>query len=190
MPDHDDISLETARKHLGWFNIQHWRPSESGPVLVHEEQAFNELFNEGEYLFLDVVLRNGTAPASFYMGMMSNALATLPAKSSTLASLDIAGPYELNNSSDPGYTVRGTVARSTVGWPVLSLAGGDYQATSIQVTFTATGNFSDVIRWMFLTTVATAGDTTGKLIAIAQLSADRTLLNGDSLAITYNLKQT
>ena len=158
--------------------------------LKWEEDAPNALFDEGEFGILDIALRGGTAPASWYIGLMKNTLSVLPAETSTLASLNTAGPFELSSAANNGYTARQPVARDATasGWPTLSLNSGDYQATSAQVSFTAGANWGDVIRWVFLTTVAAASETTGKLYSLAQLSADRTLLSGDILRITYSLK--
>lgn len=159
--------------------------------LKWSEVAHNALMNEGEFMILDVALRNGTAPAEFYIGLYKNTLAALPAETSTLASLNTAGPYELTNASDAGYSARQTIARDATssGWPTLALNSGDYMATSKTVSWAATANWADTIRWIFLTTAsAVPANTTGKLISIAQLTADRLLLDGDTLDITYTLK--
>ncbi len=154
------------------------------------EDAPNALYDEGEFAILDIALRGGTAPSSWYIGLMSDDLTVAPAETSTLSSLDGAGPYEPTNGQNPGYSARQAVARDATasGWPTLALDSGDFKATAKTVTWTASGNWTKVIRWIFLTTIGTVGETTGKLISLAQLSADRTLLNGDSLSVTYSLK--
>lgn len=176
-----------AIKAIGYYHIEH---RNAAGELLHEEDAPNALMDEGEFAILDIALRAGTAPANWFIGLMKNTLTVLPAETSTLATLNSAGPYELTNGSDPGYSARAQVNRDATanGWPTLALNSGDYQATSKSVVFTASSNWTDTVRWMFLTTVSTVGDTTGKLISLAQLSADRTLLSGDTLTITYNLK--
>lgn len=176
-----------AIKSLGLYRVE---CRDSAGNLKWAEECQNALYDEGEFAILDIALRAGTAPASWYLGLMKNSLNLAPAETSTLASLNTAGPYELTNGSDPGYAARLAVARDATasGWPTLVLASGDYQATSKTVTWTATGNWSDTVRWVFMTTVGTAGETTGKLISLAQFAADRTLLNGDSLNVTYSLK--
>lgn len=147
----------------------------------------NALFNEGEQLVLDVALRGGTAPTTWALGLMKNTLAALPALTSTLASLNTAGPYEPTSASNSGYSARLTVARSTVGWPTLALSGSYYQATTLTGTWTAGANWTDTMRWLFLTTNTTVGDTTGKLVSMAQLSKDRLLVSADTLSVYYNL---
>jgi hypothetical protein len=157
--------------------------------LLWEETATNALFDEGEFAILDIALRGGTAPANWFIGLLKNSLASAPAETTTLTTLTTA-TYELTNASDPGYTARQQVNRdgTAAGWPTLALDVGDYKATSKTVSWTASGNWTDTVRWIFLTTVGTIPDATGKFISLAQLSADRTLLNGDTLNITYSLK--
>lgn len=185
------MQVKDQPKIRGWFHVKHL---DSSGKLLWEGEADNQLYNEGQFMLLDVTLRNGTAPSSFYIGLMKNTLASLPAQSSTLASLNTAGPYELTNGSDPGYSARAAVNRDSTasGWPTLSVSGNGEQITSKTVTFTNSGGsaWSDTVRWMFVTTVATVGDTTGKLFSLAQLSVDRILQPGDQLQITYNLKLT
>lgn len=176
-----------AIKAIGYYHVEH---RNAKGELLHEEDAPNALYDEGEFAILDIALRGGTAPSNWFIGLMKSTLSGAPAETSTLSSLNGAGPYELTNASDPGYSARAQVNRDATasGWPTLALNSGDYQATSKSVVFTASGDWTDTVRWMFLTTIVTVGDTTGKLISFAQLSADRTLKNGDTLTITYNLK--
>jgi hypothetical protein len=157
--------------------------------LKWSEDAPNALYDEGEFAILDIALRAGSAPASWYIGLLKTSLGSAPAETATLATLPVA-THELTNASDPGYSARQAVARDATasGWPTLALNGGDYQVTSKQVSWTASSNWTDTVRWIFLTTVGTVGDTTGKLISLAQLSADRLLLSGDTLQVTYSLK--
>lgn len=173
---------------LKWCGVFSAECKDANGKVRWNEEIHNALFNEGEFLFLDVVLRNGTAPANWYLGLMSNDLVSIPAETSTLASLDGAGPYELTEGNCPGYG-RGLITRSSNigGWNVLTLSGGDYQATSV-VAFGAEGNWTKNVRWFFLTTNGTTGDTTGKLVSMAQLSNDRTLFDGDTLTINYSIK--
>jgi hypothetical protein len=175
----------------GWYHVEHWRDGQC----IWSEDTDNQLYNEGQFALLDIAIRGGTAPANWFIGLMKNTLLTLPAVSSTLASLNTAGPYELTNAADAGYSARAQVNRDATanGWPTLAPNGSGEQITSKTVTFVNTGGggtWTDTVRWMFVTTVGTVGDTTGKLFSLAQLSADRSLHNGDSLQITYNLRLT
>ncbi len=160
--------------------------------LKWSEDAQNALYDEGEFMILDVALRGGTAPGNFFIGLLKSTLAS-PAETSTLANLKSPTEYELLNANEPGYgttTARKQVNRDATanGWPTLTLASGDYQATAKTVSWTASGNWTSTVRWIFLTDNADQANTSGKLFSVAQLSADRTLLNGDTLNITYSLK--
>lgn len=154
------------------------------------EEVQNALYDEGEFALLDIALRGGTAPASWHIGLFASTLTAAPVETSTLAALKSPTNYELDNTAEPGYSARQTVNRDATanGWPTLALDGGDFRATAKTVSWTASANWTKTVRWIFLTTVGTVSDTTGKLISVAQLSADRTLLNGDTLNVTYSLK--
>lgn len=157
--------------------------------LKWQDKCKNALFNEGEYAILDIALRGGPAPASWYLGLMNNTLSPTPAKDSTLTTLI---SYELNSGANLGYAARLPINRDDTvnGWPSLIITSGDYQVTSKTVTFSASGNWTDAVRWLFITTNGVVGDTTGLLIALAQLSVDRTIVGGDTLSLTYNIKLT
>lgn len=186
-----EISPDTSsssRAH-GWYDLECYG---ADGILKWADRADNALMNEGQFAILDIAFRNGTAPASWFMGMFKNTLATVPATTSTLASLNVAGPYELTAGSDPGYTARQPINRdaTAAGWPTLTTSGSGEKITSVQVQWTATANWTDTIRHVFITTIATVGDTTGKLVSVAQLPADRLLQNGDVLKVTYSLALT
>lgn len=176
-------------KNFKWNGVFSVKCTGQDGTVKWEESAHNALFNEGEYAILDIAMRGGTAPSNWYIGLMKNTLTSIPAESSNLASLS---SYELSPGQNSGYSSRAQINRDATadGWPTLILTSGDYQLTSKTVTFNASGNWTDTVRWFFLTTNGTAGDTTGLLISLAQLSADRTLVSGDSLAISYNIKLT
>jgi hypothetical protein len=156
-------------------------------ALKWSEECDNAVFDEGEQLILDLALR-GASLGSWYMGLLKTSLTPTPAETSTLATLPVS-THEPINATEPGYT-RGAIARDSTasGWPTLALSSGDFEATTKVVSFTASGNWTGSIRWLFLTTDSTVQGTTGKLVSLAQLSADRTLLSGDTLNVTYKLK--
>ena len=158
--------------------------------LKWEENAENAVFDEGEQSILDVYFRGATAPTSFFIGLLKNSLATIPVETTTMGTLTVA-THEPTNATEPGYSARQTVNRdgTAAGWPTLALNSGDYQVTSKVVSWTASANWTGTIRWLFMTTgSATVGNTTGLLLSVSQLSADRLLLSGDQLQITYNIK--
>lgn len=134
----------------------------------------NSLADEGEYLFLDVTLRNGTAPSNYFLRLYN----ATPGETSTLGGLSTYEP------TANGYAAQ-TVERNTTGWPALALDTGDFQATSKTVTFSASGGSWGPVTYCIL---ATTTDNTGKLVSYVQLSTPRTLATGESLQVTYKLK--
>ena len=144
-----------------------------GNLKWEELNRQNNLADEGEYMFLDVTLRAGTAPSNYYLRLFNDT----PIETDTLGSLT-------GEPTQYGYTAQ-TVERNTTGWPTLALDSGDHQATSSTETFTASGgSWGPVIYCVLATTV----DNSGKLVSYVALSQSRTLANGESLQVTYRLK--
>jgi hypothetical protein len=133
----------------------------------------NSLADEGEYMFLDVALRNGTAPSNYYLRLFNDT----PVETDTLGSLT-------GEPTGNGYAAQ-TVERNTTGWPTLALDSGDYRATSSTETFTASGGSWGPVTYCVL---ATTTDSSGKLVSYIALSQSRTLASGESLQVTYRLK--
>ncbi len=144
-----------------------------GNLKWEELNRRNSLADEGEYMFLDVTLRNGTAPSGFFLRLFNDT----PAETDTIGSLT-------GEPSGNGYAAQ-TVERSTTGWPTLALDSGDYQATSSTETFSATGAGWGPVTYCV---VATSTDSSGKLVSYVALSQTRTLAAGESLQVTYKLK--
>lgn len=144
-----------------------------GKLKWEEVNRPNSLADEGEYMFLDVTLRAGSAPGSFYLRLFNDT----PVDTDTIGSLT-------GEPSGNGYTAQ-TVARNTTGWPTLALDSGDEQATSATQTFTATGAGWGPVTYCVLTT---STDSSGKLVSYVALSTPRTLASGESLQVTYKLK--
>ena len=142
--------------------------------ILWEEQIRNAFADEGEQLILDVFLRGATAPTQFYLRLYNDT----PVETDGLASLT-------GEPSGSGYSPA-LVERSATGWPTLALDSGDYQATSSAETFTASGGTIGPVTYAV---IATSSDNTGKLVAYAALSQSRTLADGESLTVTYKLKQ-
>jgi hypothetical protein len=181
--------MDHQKTHIQVCGVYHVECYDAQGNLKWVDDAPNALYDEGEFAILDIALRNGTAPSAWYIGLLRNSLSSAPAESTTLSTIPVS-THEPQNSTEGGYSARQQVNRDNTsnGWPSLVLDAGDYKATSKTVTWTATSDWPTPIRWIFLTTNGVVGDTTGKLISLAQLSVDRTLLNGDSLNITYSMK--
>jgi hypothetical protein len=144
-----------------------------GNLKWEELNRQNTLADEGEYMFLDVVLRNGTTPSNFYLRLFNDT----PAETDTLGSLT-------GEPTSYGYAAQ-TVERNTTGWPTLELDSGDYRATSSTETFSASGGSWGPVTYCVL---ATSTDSSGKLVSYVALSQSRTLQSGESLQVTYRLK--
>ena len=144
-----------------------------GKLKWEELDRQNALADEGEYMFLDVTLRAGSAPSSYYLRLFNDT----PVDTDTLGSLT-------GEPSGNGYTAQ-TVARNTTGWPTLGLDTGDYQATCATQTFSATGAGWGPVTYCVL---ASSTDSSGKLVSYVALSTPRTLASGESLQVTYKLK--
>lgn len=162
-----------------WIGVYHFKHIDSQGNVIAEWEDSNSLADEGEQLFLDVLLRGATAPTTFYLGLTDSTSTCSIADTDTLATVSALGEPSTN-----GYA-RQNIERSAVGWPTLALDSGDYQATSKTVTFTATGGSWGPVYCAFLGTTL---DNTGKLVSYAALSTGRTLAAGESLQITYKVK--
>lgn len=185
---------------LGIPMYQHYHAPQSAGVVAHEHGLFdfrcydasgklkwqdlnrsNALANEGQYGLLDVYLRGGTAPTRFFIRLLNST----PTKTTTLASMtgEPSGVNGYQNFS----SASNRITRDATGWPTLALDAGDYQATSKSWSITASGGTVGPVTTAIL---ATSTDNSGKLIAYVALSATRTLQIGDTLTITYKVKQS
>jgi hypothetical protein len=162
----EDLTVEA--KEAGEFNLI--ATSSDGSTLW-SETAHNALADEGEQQMLDVYLRGATAPTGFTIRLFNDT----PVETDTVA--DLTG-----EPSGAGYAAQ-TIEKSAVGWPSLVLDSGDYLATSKTVTFTASGGPIGPVTYACLVS------SDSKLISYAALSQSRTLADGESLMITYRVKQ-
>jgi hypothetical protein len=172
------------RDHLTQYRYRHYRdggliwasgigdvdPADEADVLIEQPVALNAVADEGEQLILDVFFRDAAEPTNFTLRLTG----TTPTETSTLGGLT-----EVTGTGYAGITV----ARNTTDWPTLALVGGDYKVTMLTKTFTATGTWT-AATYMYL---ATTSNNTGKLVSYSALSASRTLVNGDTLAVDYSV---
>jgi hypothetical protein len=146
----------------------------NGNVIWRQTQVPNALADEGENNILDVYYRGQNAPTTFYCRLYNDT----PLETDSLA--DLTGEPVGN-----GYAAQ-EIERSTVGWPTLALDAGDWQLTSKEVTFTASGGSWGPVTHAVL---ATSSDNSGLLIAFVALSTSRTLQDGETLKVTIQPKQ-
>lgn len=167
------LLAEKFRLRPRWIGVWHFEHYDRGGNLIWEDQIHNALADEGEYAFLDVFLRAGSAPAQFYFRLYNDT----PVEADGLS--DLTGEPSTN-----GYAAQ-LVERSNTGWPTLVLDSGDYQATSTEETFSASGGSWGPVTYAVL---ATTSDNSGKLVAYVALSQSRTLQDGESLKVTMEVK--
>jgi hypothetical protein len=153
--------------------------------VIAEETAQNFLADEGESDLLACFYRGTSCPTSFTWALLSTS--ATPAENSTWSSISAS---ELVVGTSAGYeAATKTLSRDATGWSTLdTVASGTGGCTetvcarvsTAQQTITASGNWTVGARYIVIRTT-----TTNRLIAVAQLSADRTLQSGDQLNLTY-----
>jgi hypothetical protein len=171
-------------KWYGWFEVE-------GSICGRpfSQVAKNQLYDQGEQDVLEGFFRNATLPTDFKIGLLKTGYSILETDTITQVSAQ-----ELSNGADGGYTARQTITRDSTGWPTSALVSGDWQITTAQVTWTATGAWADTAGYMFLmsggnTTPGSTAGTNPRIIAVAALSPTRQLqAANDTLKVTYNLK--
>jgi hypothetical protein len=131
----------------------------------------NYLADGGEQSILDVYFRAASAP-SLYIALLT----ADPGETGT--------PATMAENAGTGYA-RIQLNRNTTDFPTLALDTGDYKVTAIAKVFTAGGAWSACTHMGIVTS---ASGTTGALIAVQALGATRTLINTDTLSITYATK--
>ena len=160
-------------KYKPTWHIRHIR---DGKVIWEDEILENILHDEGEEYILQCAFSEEVVPpVDFYFGLYD--------VDPTMAEGDALATHSGDELSGSAYA-RQPIPSTAVGWTVTQDAG-DYEAQSTDETFTASGGAWAAARFLFL---ATTVDNTGKLIASAQLSADRTLQDGDSLQVSMDIK--
>ena len=133
----------------------------------------DEFCTEGLQHALEVAYsEEQSVPANYYIGLCEDASV---AENDNLASLT-----ELSGN---GYA-RQTVASDNTDFTSAATGTNDRKQTTKVVTFTASGGAWNGAVHAFL---ATTIDDSGKLVAVAALSATRTLQDGDSLQVSIVL---
>ena len=191
--------LWPGAKEGGAFELEQVRPCAPGlvwtrtarPFLPDEcgvsaETAQNFLADTGESTVVDCAYRNTNCPTAFTMSLLA-ATATPAETSAWTGGLDA---HVLNGTNAPGYS-DAAISRDSTGWTTLdTVANGTGGCTetscarvsTAQVVITASGNWTAAARYLVIR--ATVGGAQ-RLVASAQLSADRQLQNGDQLNLTY-----
>lgn len=143
--------------------------SQHRELVAEQPWELNVLTDEGENNLLDVYFRALNAPTNFYIGLANSTIA----EASTLANITEA-------AASNGYA-RQLVERSATGWP--TLAGS--VVTSSTETFTASGGSIGPVTDAFVCDVVSG--TAGLLIVGTALSTTRTLADGESLDVSFDV---
>jgi len=151
--------------------ISQFKHFRRGKLLWESDWNHNYLADGGEQSMLDVYFRAATAP-SLYITLLT----ADPGETGT--------PATMAENAGTGYA-RIILNRNNTDFPTLALDVGDYKVTSVAKTFTAGGTWSACTHMGIVTS---ASGTTGALIAVNALGATRTLINTDTLAITFATK--
>jgi hypothetical protein len=153
-----------------FWNIKHIRDGKE----IWSIRKQNSLVDEGEEAILEAFFRLNASytPTEFYVRLCDD----------TIEETDTLSIVQ-NEPSGFNYTPQ-LVEASAVGFPVKDMFEGDYRLTSKELTFTASGGDIGPVNTVFL---ATTDDNTGKLIAFLDLPLTRTILNGDSMIVQFEV---
>lgn len=161
-----------------------------GGDVVWQETKKNLITRQGQQIILNKFFRGISFAETveqerFYIRFCNTSLNA----GSTLVDARASEPFAY------GYAPQ-LVTRDTSGWPTIELDSQDYRITSRTVSITAIGGTVGPVNTMFLATTGLWGsegtdatpqaapnfwNNTGLLISRVQLSATRTLLDGDTM---------
>jgi hypothetical protein len=133
----------------------------------------NLVTNEGKNKLWDVMFRNQTPIATWYIGLIDNAGFSAVAPTDVMNSH--AGWTEFDDYTE---AVRQT-------WVVAAAASQAISNSGTPAIFTV--NATGAVRGIFVTSVSTKNGTTGVLWSGALFTASLTVANGDSIKITYTV---
>ena len=129
-----------------------------------------EVVAEGlEYILETAFTELQSVPANFYMGLCEDAVQETDGLAD-LTELAVANGY-----------ARQLVASDNTDFTEASTGTNDRKVTTTTETFTATGTWNGALEAFLGTTV----DDSGKLICGCALSAERFLLDGDTLQVSF-----
>lgn len=142
----------------------------NGEVIDFEEH--NLVTIEGRNNLLDVYFGGGTKP-NLYMGLFTgNITPTVNDQMSTILTTAI----EFTSYAE---------ATREILVPTLNSTNASVNNFLSKAEFTINGN--GVLKGAFLSTVSTKNSTSGSLFSIARFGADRNVVNGDVLQVSYEL---
>ena len=162
------------KNNIHWDGTWNFKHVDRQGAVIDEWSEKNALINSGEYKMLDVYFRGATAPSEHWLRLTAGLSET-----ATMAAVTAS------EASGSGYAPQLITSNATY-WPTLALSSGDYQVNSTTVTFEATGGSWGPVDEVALCTASNSNE--GSLVAYVALSTSRTLVSGDSLQVSVNVK--
>jgi len=155
------------------FRIIHKNPNKE--VIYDSGWTPNQVSDDGFEHIFDTFFRAATAPTSFKIGLLTSNVN----QASSYNDLVALAP------TGTGYAEQ-ALTRNNTGFPTLTLASGDMQLISAEVTFENTGGSNwTTVTHAYLSSV-TGGS--GVFISWEALSLSRTLGPGDTLGVIIRQK--
>lgn len=152
----------------GKFKVQHFRNDE----LIGEHDFKNDITNEGLNRILEVMFHSGTQLTTWYSGLIDNAGFSAIDPTDTMASH--AGWSEATQ-----YT-----QANRVSWSPGAASGRSItNSTAFQFDINATKTLYGI----FITSNNTKGGTTGVLWSTGAFSSPLSVVNGDTVKVTYTV---
>jgi hypothetical protein len=151
-------------------SVYHFECFDKDGNLKWEETQHNLVTTVGLNDSLDKHFKGSSYSATWYVGLTS--------ASPTLSAADTAASKAWTEIVAYSESVRQTLTLGTV-------SGGSVSNTASKATFSING--STTVGGAFVISNSTKSGTTGILYGEAQLSADRSLISGDTLTITVTL---
>ena len=161
------------KKHGFYQSIWNIKYISKGKTIWSIEKQ-NALADQGEETILETVFRKNSTytPSAYYVRLCN----------SNLIETDVLIGIS-NEPSGNGYSPQ-LIEASTTGFPTKDTFEGDYRLISKEVVFTASGGDIGPVSTMYL---STTNDNSGKLFAFLSLPMIRTILNGDSMIVQFEV---
>lgn len=152
----------------GAFEVEHWRDGE----LLSRVVEPNIVVNQGLNHILDVTLHAATQIPTWYVGIFEG--------NYTPVATDTAANIATNSTESSAYaeSVRQT-------YQVAAASSQSSTNSANKAVFTC--NATKVMYGAFLVSSSTKGGTSGTLLCASKFSASRSVVNGDTISITYTI---
>lgn len=152
--------------------------------LKWRDEFCNLVTTEGKNDLLDKYFKGSSYTAAWYVGLISSVSYSALAAGDTAAQINGTNAWKEANTGGGANTPtfsQGTRPALTLG----SVSGGSVDNSASKAAFSITG--TGTIKGAFVASVSTLGGTTGKLYSEGTFSADRSVVNGDTLNVQVTL---